>query len=302
MRSKKAKRTKQTSHKFKLQNEIDTTSEDTISATFEISSNPIQIPLHNLVKYSTIVQENIKHNDIFTELNNAIQKVKIENENSIQTFLQLLDDGETDINNDEFADLLKLSEAFKVEPLKNVLKKYLHNHSKDIDFILKLKIEQEKSKDQISILNDDISSEMEECLKSNINECLQNDKINQIPVSSIYRMIEHSSREQLSNDLLFHFIIKSIKERHSLFHFIDIVKLSNDEFEEMMKIYERIKESDNNQTHYFDFLPNNLSYINKLREKQKLLEKRIVDLEKMNENLMGKNKELTIINQEHVTR
>lgn len=292
--------------KIRLQDEINSTKEDDMSAKFKISSKQVKISFHNLVKYSRIIREEIKRNDIFSELNKSIQKVQIRNENSINTFLHLLNDEEAEIKNDEFIDLLKLSELFKVDQLKSVLNKYLHNHSKDVDFILNLKIEQENSNEEITILTDDLTEEMEDCLKSNINECLKNNKINKITVSSIYRMIERSCRDQISNDLLCRFIFKSIEERHVLFRFICVEKLSSEVFEEMMKLYEKFNKSDNDKTHYFDFLPNHLSYMNKLIEKQKLLEKRIQELEKINVNIMkenqqyqNQNEELKIINQEN---
>lgn len=130
---------RQPKQKIKLQDEIKSIKKDRISATFEISSNQIAIPLHNLVKYSRIVQEEIMKNDICSELNKSFQKVSIRYKNSINTFLNLLNDEETEIKNEEFTDLLKLSEIFKVEQLKNVLKKYLQDHSKNVDFILSLK-------------------------------------------------------------------------------------------------------------------------------------------------------------------
>ena len=276
--------------KINLQNEINNTKKSNITAEFDISSNQIEIPLHNLVKYSQIVQEEIKQNKIFIELNKSIQNIQIKHKSSINTFLQLLNDEEIEMNNEEFTDLLKLSDHFKVEILKNVLKKYLQSHSKDIDFILSLKIEEENGVKE-EILTDDFSEEMEECLKTNINECLKNDKINQISVSSIYRMIEGSYKEQISNDLLCHFIIESIKERHALFHFVEVEKLSEEVFEELIKSYSKFNSSENNKTYYFDFLPNNLIYINKLLSKQKLLEKQIQELKQTNENMLRENKQ-----------
>lgn len=280
--------------KINLQNEISNTKGNNISAEFKILSSQIEIPLHNLVKYSQIVQEEIKQNKIFIELNKSIQKVQIKHKSSINTFLQLLNDEDTEMNNEEFTDLLKLSEHFKVEILKNALKKYLQSHSKDIDFILSLKIEDEnniKENNIKEILTEDISEEMEECLQTNINECLKNDKINQISVSSIYRIIERSCKEQISNDLLCRFIIKSIKERHALFHFVEVEKLSEEVFEELIKSYSKFNTLENNKTYYFDFLPNQLNYIYNLKSKQKLLERQIQELEQTKENIIRENKQ-----------
>ena len=75
-------------------------------------------------------------------------------------------------------------------------------------------------------------------------------------------MIEKSCRERISNDLLCSFIIKSINERHVLFHFVEIEKLSKEIFEKLIKEYSNSIASENNRAHYFDFLPNNfLSFI-----------------------------------------
>lgn len=56
--------------------------------------------------------------------------------------------------------------------------------------------------------------------------------------------------------------------------------------------------SDQEQTYYFYFLSKNLSYIIKLKENQKLLEKKNDDLEKINENITKENNKLKILNQQ----
>ena len=110
-----------------------------------------------MIKYSEVIQEEINKNDIIKKIEQEIQKIKkttnIKDEN-IKTFFQIINEEEVEINNDQYSDLFKLSAIFKIKSLTKYLLKYAKRHSKDIDFILKLKIEQEKSKDQISILND----------------------------------------------------------------------------------------------------------------------------------------------------
>lgn len=102
-----------------------------------------------------------------------------------------------------------------------------------------------------------------------------------------------------------HFIVESIKERYALFHFVDAEQLSDEAFEELINYYSKQNSSEKNQIRFFDFLPSNLTYIKKLKEKQKLLETKIQDLEKINEDIKKENEqhklqndELKIINQQ----
>ena len=123
---------------------------------------------------------------------------------------------------------------------------------KEDAIILSLKIAQEQNSN--IFLTNQILVDIESYLKDNINQCLASDKIGLLPVPSIYRIIAKSDREKISSELLFHFIIDSIEERHILFQFIDIEKLTEESFED---IYRKSK---NNKALFSTFFPN-IEYI-----------------------------------------
>ena len=106
---------------------------------------------------------------------------------------------------------------------------------------------------------DQISPEMELCLSHKINECIQNDKFQKLPIPIIYRILDSSSPEKIDHNMLYEFISKSIEDRHILYHFINLQKLSNDKFDQLYDNY--LSQKDSHSKIYFEFLPNNLEYI-----------------------------------------
>ena len=88
----------------------------------------------------------------------------------------------------------------------------------------------EKAQKDPSENEDSTNSEIEELLTNNINECLKNDKFIELPIPTVYRIIEQSSKLKIESDALFDFIKKSLKNFCILFRFLDISKLSEDIF------------------------------------------------------------------------
>ena len=117
---------------------------------------------------------------------------------------------------------------------------------------------------------------MESDLYNKVNECLQNEKFKQLPVSLIFRIITKSTEENISNDLLLDFISKSIEEYYCLFTFIDIQNLSTDNLNELIKLYNKRK--DDSYQSYFQYFPPSFWYIKSINEE--------------NAKLDNKNKEL----------
>ena len=265
--------------KIKLQQEAEATINSESNVKFEIKTKTIYIPYLNLFQYSRIVQEELKRNHIFEHLSSLLkdtqEKMNIDDD-SIITFLQLLNNEEVDMKEYEFFNLMKLTNIFKIDSLGKILNNYLRN-TKSVDFILSLKIAQEQNEN--SYLTDQILVDIESCLKDNINECLENDKINFLSVSSVYRMIEKSDLEKISSELLYRYIINSIEKRYLLFQFVNIEKLTEESFDD---IYHKYQNSKN--TPFFTCF-SNIEYIKELRNKIKLLEHQNENLSKINDQL-----------------
>lgn len=172
-----------------------------------------------MIQYSRIVQEEIKRNDIFNRLITLLKEMQETtnlNANSIATFFSLLNKEEVEIKNDEISDLMKLAKLFQIDSLKKLIHNYLESHMNDIDLILSLKISEERNENQELFQEITFLKEIENIMKNNINECLDNDKIKEISVSTIYRILE-GCQEKVSTEKLYHFIIESIEERHIFF-------------------------------------------------------------------------------------
>lgn len=274
--------------KISLQSEFEEEKEeDSYKVTFDVSSEKINASILSLIKYSRIIRDKLIKDNIFKELSETLKEYQtinhIKNEN-IKLFFRLLDEEEISINNDEFFDLSKLSMIFKVETLDRCLKKYLNEHCTDVDFILNLIIEEDKNKNKNDeedkiIINSNISIEMESCLINNINECFQNPKFEQINKSIIYRLFESS--KEINSSLLYEFICKSIEERYIFFKFVKIEDLPDKFFNE---IFNNFENSYQTYFHYYQFLPNNLSYIKSMRDEMKNLKNRISKIENLIEN------------------
>lgn len=82
---------------------------------------------------------------------------------------------------------------------------YLYEHSSDVDFILSLKISAEKTEEKVhwnELVSDELRCKMEEILANKIDECLKNEKLGCLQVSSIYRILEKSVGDNVKSEKL----------------------------------------------------------------------------------------------------
>lgn len=124
---------------------------------------------------------------------------------SIVTFSHLLLDEEVTLQHEQFNDLCQLCDIFKVGPLERCLTCYLYEHSSDVDFILSLKISAEKTEEKVhwnELVSDELRCKMEEILSNKIDECLKNEKLGCLQVSSIYRILEKSVGDNVKSEKL----------------------------------------------------------------------------------------------------
>ena len=105
------------------------------SVQIKLSSTCVQFSIINLFHFSTTYQSNYffnKVSEIFPQqIHFYITKYKIKDK-SIQTFAQIINGNDFQINNDEFCDLSKLSILFQIKSLHKCLEKYAQVHSADV--------------------------------------------------------------------------------------------------------------------------------------------------------------------------
>lgn len=250
--------------------------------TIELKSIKINVQYSQLCKYSQLIQEEYNIISTHAQLSSLIQgyvhKYEIQEKNVI-FFINFLQEKSVTINTSSYFDLYKLSTLFKVNALKKTLKRYIVNHSNDISYIVKMILD-EKNLDELDLIeNDNNSVKMEELLYNRVNECLQNVDFCNLPISTIFRIIEKSNEEDISSDSLYDFIKKSIMERSVLFNFLKIEKLNEKNLNDIYQSYLKDKNINVNIA-LIGCKVENLLLQKKSENNEKMLNKQINDLKK----------------------
>lgn len=279
---------------FNICDEAEEDQSDTIKIQLANSSEIIQIGYYHLYKYSNFVKReyhpenvNIRVTQKILELQNG-QNIKDE---SLITFFKLLQEKNINILPDQYWDLCKLCEVFEVNPLQKILKKYFQNYSNDINFILSLMVSSNLSDD---ITNNCYFSIMEQNLINNINSLFENPKFGQLQISSIYRIIEKSEPDNISSDLLYSFISKAIEKRFILFKFLNLERLSDEKFDELLFNYENANDSLTKS--YYNYLSNGISIIQSLKNEKKIFMAEISKLKYLNSQIQSELNEYKMMN------
>lgn len=250
---------------FDLGKDFEEDNNDLIS--IQLSSQLIQIYYIQICKYSQLIQDKFSKSEAMTQIPQyvlEIQKKYNISDDNIITFFKLLQEEKIEIRSSQYCDLCKLTTLFQVHILRKSLKKYARKYSKNIEFIINLMIEHyTKSCDDI-FTKDDFSEEMEDCLKNSINQCLQNQNFKKLPPSVVYRIIKRSEKEKIQMDLLYKFIIDSIETHFVLFSFIEIMKLSDNNFNDLYNKYLNAKGTE--KEFVFEYLGVDLILIKNLKE------------------------------------
>ena len=289
------------------ENEYSTKEENTI----KVGSEFVKYSKWSLFKYSTKIREEYDRINIdkyLEDMISNIQKYKNINPAHIKIFFKLLNEENQIITNDEYFDLIKLAKYFQVNPLYKALNKYAITHKNDIDFIISIIINEEEERtneskeySKTTIFNENIEEEnenenenrkeLESILINNINEFMKNCNIEKVSFSTIYRIIEGSSKKYIDSNELFEFIKKKENERYILYSFLKIKELNDNNYSKLYKDYERTRGT--SKSIYYDYLKQELTYINELRKHQEELLTRISTLEKQVQATHLENEEIS---------
>lgn len=263
--------------------------------TFQFNLKPINIYYSQFSKYSKVVRNNYLVTDVRNLFPQKLQDFQSQNRVDTDSIFYLFQLLRNDFNFDEnlnltyerYTDLFKLSEFLEIKKLTKKLKKYLKNHEDDCNFIIQIISYEMKSQENDKNSQFQIKQQMEDVLASKINDCFQNEKFSELPISIIHRAVEKSDKKQISSDLLFEFIAKSIDKFCFLLTFLDLKGLSEKNLHELYKMYSK----DSNKIH-FDYLKCNLHYIIELVEKKNNLQNQLDDSEQEKNQLDMKEKKL----------
>ncbi|KAK8892878.1 hypothetical protein M9Y10_030129 [Tritrichomonas musculus] len=265
-----------------------------------LSSEVFKVPLFQVIKYSpklTMDYSITNVNNIFSQKIKRCQETYQLQNQSIKKFIKLLQGENSEITNDDYCDLYRLSVEFKVEILQNILDEYSKQHSTDTDFII-ISLLQYNSQSSIDIdsTEDQFSIQMEKCLSQNISLCLLNSNFEKLPISKIYRVFGKSDKQQINSNLLYDFISKSIEERCILFQFLDLKTLSDERFNEMYSKYSN--SNDSNSKKYYSFIKDGLLYMHELKASKKKAELEFNQLKKRSEHFNDENTKICIEKEE----
>lgn len=259
---------------FKLQDKYVKNQADLINIQF--SSTKINFSFDQFFKYSQYFKRSNLYIALINEMISKLQEIGEKyhfNSKSVEFFFKLIDDEEVNISNEEYFDLCKLSTLLQVDSLHKYLQEYTKEHSNDIDFLLTMIINQQTTEDFDDNLNFDLSFDIEDILKDNIEKCIINKKFGKLPISTIHRILDKCNEKQNFNDLLYEFIVESIEERYTLFKFVRFQSLSEENFDKLCKNY--IDDDEAKTHHYYQYLPIDLLYIKSIRDEKKSLEKQM---------------------------
>lgn len=259
---------------------------ETDLVTIELESNQkISINYSQLCKHSQLIRNKYLISDVRSQLPKDIQKFQQENKiksSNLKSFFKLIQDEDIEMTNDKYFDFYKLSEFFQVKSLSKNLDKYYERSISNIDFIIQFILNEiETNENSECQLN--FSLQMERILANHINEFLKNESTVKLPSSFVFRILQESNEEEYPMSEIFNLIIKSIDKFCILFSFIDLKRITDDQFSEL---YEKYSKPENEK--FFKYLPCNLDYINELKTKNKKYLTDVDHLQKEN-SFLSKN-------------
>ncbi|KAK8892877.1 hypothetical protein M9Y10_030128 [Tritrichomonas musculus] len=264
-----------------------------------LSSEVFKVPLFQVIKYSpklTMDYSITNVNNIFSQKIKRCQETYQLQNQSIKKFIKLLQGENSEITNDDYCDLYRLSVEFKVEILQNILDEYSKQHSTDTDFIIISLLQYNSPNFNESFFNGQSPIQMEKILSQRICDCLSNNNFGKLQMPTIFKIIEKSDKQQINSNLLYDFISKSIEKRCILFQFLDLKTLSDERFNEMYSKYSN--SNDSNSKGYYSYVQNDITYMKELKESKVAVESKFQQIKDINDQFNAEKNKLSKINEE----
>ena len=196
----------------------------------------IETNFSKLIKQSKYIRDKYKYSEAQHLIQHEMNQIKTDmhiNNESIKLFIQLIQEEKVNIPIEHYKDLYALSDYFDIPKFIQELDEINQNEIyKDLNFTIQI------LEDLLSTENENdnkFQNKIENFLTNRINECIQNRYFGELPISTIYRIIEKSNEEDINQDFLIDFILKSIDTRFILFKFIKLCKLKEETIKEFVK-------------------------------------------------------------------
>lgn len=267
-----------------IRNEFDDEIDQKYNFDIQISSDVVHLSYLNLLKYSETIQDELKENymkNILDKVQHIKNEAKVD-DNNIKLFFKLLNEENVQITTEQFLDISKLANFFKVTSLQKYLKKYAEAHSEDVEFLICKIMESQKIQSSEFYSSESVET-FEKCLSRKIEQCLSNQLFNKLPIGIIYRIIDHSDKSQIDSNLLYEFIMKDKIKNYILFQFLKLPNLSEKNFNNLYENY--MEEKDTETGFIYEYFANLLPYIKQLRVDMFLLQNKVKKLEKSRNKL-----------------
>lgn len=246
--------------------------------TYQFDSSTINFHYSHFAKYSRLIRNKYLYPDVKNrlpqELRNFQEQYDI-NSSNIVFFFQLLQEDfiiNQQLDYKQYTDLYKLSEILQVKKLSTNLIQYFNDHKVDSDFQIQIILHDIKSNTDTENSQFQLNSQIEDFLSSKIADCFNSENFAKLPISVIFRIVEKSDKQQLQSDSLYDFIKKDVNSLYPLFLFLKVENLSDEKFNEMFNFFNDPKGA---FKPFLNCLPCSLSYIMKLRDEKKSLEKQV---------------------------
>ena len=195
----------------------------------------IQVNFSKLVNKSNYIRDKYKYSEALDLLQAEIEEIETNyniNEKSVKLFIQLIQEEKINIPVEHYKNFYTLSEYFQIPQftsiLDNISRKDLY---KDLNFTIQILLDSETAKDS---LETKLTCKIENFLKERINECIKNSKFKELPLPTIFRILDQG-KENVDQNLLVDFICESANTRSILLKFVEIDKLEDKKVEEFIK-------------------------------------------------------------------
>lgn len=124
----------------------------------------------------------------------------------------------------------------------------------DLDFTIQILINSEAEKNGFETK---FISQIEKFLQERINECMKSGKFGELPIPTIYRILDES-KEKFDHNMLVDFIFESIETRFIMLKFVELDKLREDKVYEMIQLIDKLDETI--KKIYLEYISFNLSF------------------------------------------
>lgn len=158
-----------------------------------------------------------KHRDayLFIENINISTDIVDENDSCIEMFIKAIQNEDFSINEENIYSLHQLSIIYDVPSLNILTQKYINKH--DANYILKSieykqKLYEKNIKDSMNEPESTNTKYEEETIATNINDYIKNEDLVKLPVSMLYRILNHPNMNKQYDKELEDFLFKCLKE------------------------------------------------------------------------------------------